>query len=334
MMARRDDSVDVNVAALKRVDDESLASLSLNPAAQALYEEVTSVDPALMKTRECRKSRRRRVWQGALVGGAAIVVLAVLSIVNVFGADGPSIVDKAAAALDPGENAIIHVKISGHETGKDGYVSDWTEESWVRTAAPYTRRDIQAFRGSPVMESVQDGTGFAQAYVASTNTIYQPPRQRVFGVEGGRQDSYRDMILEMLESGDAVVEGEETVDGRECIRIAATKDYGIAPDGTKYGTWYLVDADTKNPVEWRVTRDGGKVVTMRFEVYEQLPATDENLVLLDLAAQHPGAAFSTSVEEYQEAMGIPHAEPGPQKGEGHEGDTEKGKELGRYPASN
>ena len=149
------------------------------------------------------------------------------------------------------------------------------------------------------------------------NTIYQPPQPVGFRIEGGQADPYRDMILELLTSGEAVAEGTETVDGRECVVIAATKGYGTAADGTPYGTWYVVDAQTYNPVEWRMTRDGGKVVTMRFEVYEQLPADDEGQALLDLTAQYPAAAFNTSLEDYQEAMGIPTAEPGPAKGAGH-----------------
>lgn len=250
------------------------------------------------------RSRRRLAWQGALVVGAAAIVLAVLSIVNVFGADGPSIVEKASAALDPGENAIVHVKISGHESGEDGYSSDWTEEMWARTAAPYTSRTIQAFEGSPVTETATDNTGFSQVYDAATNIVYQPPQSGVFHMEGDQSLAFREMILEMLGSGDAVVEGSETVDGRECLRIGSTKDYGTAPDGAPYGTWYLVDKGTKDPVEWRLTRAGGKVVTMHFDVYEQLPADAEHLALLDLAVQHPGAALNTSLEDYQKSLGI------------------------------
>ncbi|HLA82070.1 MAG TPA: hypothetical protein VJP78_10725 [Thermoleophilia bacterium] len=312
-MAKRSDSIDGLVETLKPIDDERLASLSHKPAAQALYEEVTSMSsPTAAETP--RRGRHRLVWQGALVAGAVVIVLAVLSTVNVFGADGPSIVDKAAAAVDPRENAIVHVKITGSESGKGGYISTWTEESWALTSSPYTRRDIQAFDGSPAVETVQNSEGLSQAYVAGTNTIYQPPQKVGFRVEGGQASPYRDMILELLTSGEAVMEGAETVNGRECVVIAATKEYGNAPDGTPYGTWYVVDAKTYDPVEWRMTRDGGKAVTMRFEVYEQLPADEEGLALLDLAAQHPGAAFNTSLDDYQDAMEIPQADPGPAKG--------------------
>ncbi len=305
-MANREERVDQYVEALQRIDDESLASLSSTPGAQALYEEVTTMGSSL---RAGRSRRRRLVWQGAIVVGAAVIVLAVLSVVNVFGSGGPTIVEKAVAALDPSDNAIIHVKITGHESGKDGYSSTWTEENWSRTSVPYTIRAIQAFEGSPVLETLQDGTGLGQTYDAATNTIYQPAQNDMFRVESGQSDPYRDMILEMLRSGDAVVEGNETVEGRDCIRIAATKDYGTASDGTKYGTWYVVDADTKNPVEWLMTRDGGKVVNIRFDVYEQLPVNDQNLALLDLAAQHPGATLNTSSEDYQNSLDQPAPPP-------------------------
>jgi len=316
-MKQRGDDIDGLVGTLKPVDDETLASLSHTQAAQALYEEVTTVSSSTATKVRTRRGRRRLVWQGALVAGATITLIAVLSIVNVFGADGPSIVDKAAAALDPGEHAIIHVKILGTEQGEGGYLSSWTEESFTLTSSPYTRREIRAFEGSPADEIAQNSDGLFQAYDAASNTIYQPPQETRFRVEGEQTDRYREMILELLSSGEAVVEGTETVNGRECVVIAATKDYGVAPDGTRYGTWYLVDADTNNPVEWRMTRDGGKVVTFRFEVYEHLPATGDNLALLDLAAQHPGATLNTSLEDYQDAMGIPRADPGPAKGPGH-----------------
>ena len=112
-MAKHAGKLNSLVEALKPVDDERLASLSHKQAAQALYEEVTSMSPSTAPQKTRWSGRRRLVWQGALVAGAAVVVLVALSIVNVFGADGPSIVDKAAAAVDPGQNAIVHVRIAG-----------------------------------------------------------------------------------------------------------------------------------------------------------------------------------------------------------------------------
>lgn len=309
-MAKRDDSIDACVEALKRVDDETIASLSHSPAAQALYEEVTSMSPspenAVVKRapggRPPRSRRRRLVWQAALVVGAAAVVLAVLSIVNVFGAGGPSIVERAAAALDPTKNVILHVKISGHEGGSDGYSSDWTEESWCRMTTPYTYRQVQAFPGQPVSDTVQDTNGLAQMYDAGTNSIYTQAAASMFRIDPGQAVPYGEMILGLLNSGDAVIDGTETIDGRECTRIVATKDYGTAPDGTKYGDWFYVDSKTNYPVKWKQTRAGGKVVDIRFDAYEFLPVNDANLAVLDLSAQHPGATLSsTTLEDFRNA---------------------------------
>ena len=306
-MAKRDGSIDACVEALKRVDDESLASLSHNRAAQALYEEVTSMSPSKQeavtnKDRSPQRTTRRRrlIWQGALLVGAAAIVLAVLSIVNVFGANGPSIVEKAAAAIDPVKNVVLHVKISGHEGGADGYSSDWTEEDWSRMSSPYTWRQIQAFPDQPVVDTVQDANGLAQMYDAGTNSIYTQAAASMFRMDAGQTVPYGEMILDLLHSGDAVVDGAETIGGRECTRIVATKDYGTAPDGTKYGDWFFVDSRTNYPVEWKQTRDGGKVVDIRFDTYEFLPVNDANLAFLDLSAQHPGATLSnTSLEDFR-----------------------------------
>ena len=42
------------------------------------------------------------------------------------------------------------------------------------------------------------------------------------------------------------------------------------------------------------------MVDIRFDAYEFLPITDQNLALLDLSAQHPGATLSsTSLEDFR-----------------------------------
>ena len=238
----------------------------------------------------------------------ALVALAVLSVVDLPGPGGLSIVEEAIAALDPTENAIIHVKVSGTESSGDGYEATWTEESWTLTESPHTCRSILAFAGAPVMEIVQDSDGLTGSYDAVTNTIYQPPRGEGFETVPVQPDPYRRGILELLNSGEAVVEGSDSIDGREVTRIAFTGDFGTAADGTTYGTWYYVDPGTKNPVAWRMTRnthDGGKTVTLHFDLYEQLPADEANLKLLDLAAQYPEAVVSISLQSFKYSGGWP-----------------------------
>jgi hypothetical protein len=253
---------------------------------------------------------RRPLIRGAVaVAAVAVIALAVLSIVDVFGPDGPSIVEKAIAALDPGKDAIIHVKISGAESGAAGYKASWTDESWTRTESPYTRRDILAFAGAPVMEIVQDSDGRMESYDTMTNTIHRPPQAEGFEAVPAQPDPYRAMILELLNSGGAVVDGSDSLDGKAVTRIASSIDYGSAADGTRYGTWYYIEPDTKNPVEWRMTR-ADRVVTIHFDVYEQLPASEDNLKFLDLASQYPGAASDTSLQSFEYSGGWPSPEVG------------------------
>jgi hypothetical protein len=86
-------------------------------------------------------------------------------------------------------------------------------------------------------------------------------------------------------------DGREVVDGREAVRIA-TRDGRIV---------YLVDATTYIPIEWRTTGDGGSS-SLRFNAYETLPATPENLALLDVRVQHPDATVDTDPEHFRDAQ--------------------------------
>jgi hypothetical protein len=68
-----------------------------------------------------------------------------------------------------------------------------------------------------------------------------------------------------------------------------------------------VDASRYDPIEWTTTGNGGGV-TLRFPVYEQLPADTESLKLLDLEDQHPGAQVVRGADAYikAEARLYPH----------------------------
>jgi hypothetical protein len=101
----------------------------------------------------------------------------------------------------------------------------------------------------------------------------------------------RNRMLDLLRSGEAREDGRVTVDGREAIRIVAPSQ----------GMTLLVDARTYEPIEWSspvegigTTPDRG-LQTTRFETYERLPATESNLALLDLRAQHPGAKIDRRI---------------------------------------
>jgi hypothetical protein len=104
-------------------------------------------------------------------------------------------------------------------------------------------------------------------------------------------DSYRAKILGLLDSGQVHQAGRETINGRDAIRL-------VSDDGS---VTLLVDADSYEPIEWRVSQDGREAVTS-FPVYEHLPATDANAALVSLTGRHPGAALDDDPADYQAAL--------------------------------
>ncbi|MCL4368473.1 MAG: hypothetical protein M1337_04835 [Actinobacteria bacterium] len=252
----------------------------------------SELEAAASRDLKRRSSRRRHlVMSGAITGGIAVIALAVLSVFNVFGANGPSIVDKAAAALAHQPNAILHVKTVGTQTNQDGTTVSWSDESWQSTVAPFARRQIEVAPDGPVNETALTGTGAVQLYDASSSTIYQSRDSAEYAagsdVEGSRQEA-----LQLLQSSLAKVGGTLTVDGRDAISIVSTDGH----------TTYIVDAKTNDPIEWKTTGTGGGT-SLRFAIYEELSPTAANQALLDLAAQHPGATLDKDPAHYQEAMG-------------------------------
>ena len=63
----------------------------------------------------------------------------------------------------------------------------------------------------------------------------------------------------------------------------------------------LVDADSYEPIEWRVSQDG-KVAVTSFPIYERLPATDANGAQLSLTGRHSGAAIDDDPDHYRAAL--------------------------------
>jgi hypothetical protein len=80
-------------------------------------------------------------------------------------------------------------------------------------------------------------------------------------------------------------EGPVTVGGREVIRLVSSV----------LNATLVVDAQSYEPVEWITVSDDGIRLTSRFRTYELLPATEANLALLSLTAQHPRAAVEPSL---------------------------------------
>jgi hypothetical protein len=123
--------------------------------------------------RDVRRSSRLRP---ALIRVTAVCVtaaaaVAVLSAVGVFGTNGPSLVDQAAAALAPKHGSVLHMNMLGSQNNGDGTTVSWSDESWQAGTAPYDRRQIETSpEGTRVETAMVDGV--TQVYDPSTDTIY------------------------------------------------------------------------------------------------------------------------------------------------------------------
>jgi len=88
------------------------------------------------------------------------------------------------------------------------------------------------------------------------------------------------------------------VDGREAVRIVEKRP---VEDGEGSENVYLVDAETGQPIEWRIMNEGENR-TLRFDIYEKLPGTPENLSLLDLRVAYPSATVYTEPAAFEQVL--------------------------------
>jgi outer membrane lipoprotein-sorting protein len=302
---------------------------------------------------------RRRCTRRVAIRGAAVLAIAAavaLGLLSGLTGGGPSVVQRAAAALESSDAGILHYQIDADQQNGDGTSVTWHSETWQLRVAPFTRRQIAVDDSDGIRaESVTQGDT-NELYDARTRTIYsatseqlraarmprieivsksklqqltgsthvsaayvmrngagavkviataqgakrlaqEMARRRAQEATGVIPAEFRSDVLSLLHSGRVRVIGHVTVDGRDAIRLESL-------DGKKV---YVVDATTYDPIEWTTTGNGGEV-TLRFPVYEQLPADAQSLKLLDLEDQHPDAQVVRGADAYikAEARLYPH----------------------------
>lgn len=240
-----------------------------------IYALVTGAGP-----REQPRRRGRRAFRvGAVALAAATVALGVLSVIP---GGETSAAARAAAALNPSGDTILHTVVVSTES--DTHRSE-TIESWQLNAPPYDRREVMD-RGSRRVEfATLDGR--PQAYDSLTNTISTVPPQIELPRPGPAKEGAQRLLEYMrnhLTSGD-VREERVTIGGRDAVRFVSSDQNAML----------VVDAESYEPIEWRLVSDEGITVTSRFQTYELLPATQANLALLSLRAQHPDAAVEPNL---------------------------------------
>ena len=116
-----------------------------------------------------RRTRRRMIRATAVL---AVVAAAALGLLSVFGTGGPSVVDRAAAALQASGDSILHFQFDATQQNGDGSVATWNQETWQLRVAPYTRRQISVDGTDGIRaESVSRGD-LNELYDAGNDTIY------------------------------------------------------------------------------------------------------------------------------------------------------------------
>jgi len=121
--------------------------------------------------RDVRSRRtRRRIVRGAVV--LAVAGAAALGLVSGLTGGGPSIVERAAAALQSSDDSILHYRMNAVQQNGDGTSATWSSETWQLRVAPYTRRQIEIDgSGGTRAESVTSGDT-NELYDSSNDTIY------------------------------------------------------------------------------------------------------------------------------------------------------------------
>jgi outer membrane lipoprotein-sorting protein len=251
--------------------------------------------------------RRPLVLRAGIVVGIVVVALVALSVVNVFGPNGPSIVEKASAALATPLNSILHMTTTAVQDNGDGSTASWADETWQTTSAPFASRRIETTSGSGPAETAYSESGLYQLYDPGSDTVYaytaaagseEAKIAKDLASTNDAFEAFKAEALQLLASKDAKVEKDVDYEGRPAIRITGTTQpkRGAPAAGT---VTYIVDANSYDPLEWQSNGTTGGV-TMKI-TYETLPATADTLPLIDLLKQHPGAKVIEDAAEYQKA---------------------------------
>ena len=115
-----------------------------------------------------RRRTRRRVVRGAAV--LAVAGAVALGLLNGLTGGGPSVVQRAAAALES-DGGILHYRMDAEQQNGDGTSVTWHSETWQLRVDPFTRRQIEVGSDGIRAESVTQGDT-NELYDARTGTIY------------------------------------------------------------------------------------------------------------------------------------------------------------------
>jgi outer membrane lipoprotein-sorting protein len=164
--------------------------------------------------------RRRHAIRGAVV--LAVVAAAALGLLSAFGTGGPSVVDRAAAALQYSDNSILHYQFDATQQNGDGTTATWSQETWQLLVPPYTRRQIAIDADAPRAESVSQGD-LNELYDASSDTIYIATSAQLRAARIPKIEIVSQSKLEQLTGSSKVSAAYLVAKGGSAYKVLATE---------------------------------------------------------------------------------------------------------------
>jgi outer membrane lipoprotein-sorting protein len=172
--------------------------------------------------RDLRSRRTRRL----LVRGAVVLAVgaAALGLLSGLTGGGPSVVQRAAAALEPSDPGILHYQIDAEQQNGDGTSVSWHSETWQLRVAPFTRRQIELDGSDRIRaESVSEGDT-NELYDARTSTIYIATSQQLRAARMPKIEIVSKSKLKELTGSSKVSAAYLVANGAGAVKVIATAD--------------------------------------------------------------------------------------------------------------
>jgi hypothetical protein len=244
-----------------------------------------AAEPSARHIRPARQ--RHRLLAPAVAAAAALAGLVVVLVATVGstrpGVAAAAVIRRASAAITPAAGAILHTKIIIEQNGSKLSAS----ESWALRTRSDRLTGRFVFMTRPDGRSTEiatDGTT-SELYDPAANTIYERPTSPPGPAPAQIVDPVA-ALRQQLESAVATVVGTTTINGSAA--------YEINFDNGSRGYF---DRATYYPIRYD-SPDADGIVEVRFVTYEYLPATTDNMRLLDLGAQHPSAGVDANPADW------------------------------------
>lgn len=165
-----------------------------------------------------RRHTRRRVVRGAAV--LAVAGAVALGLLNGLTGGGPSVVQRAAAALES-DGGILHYRMDAEQQNGDGTSVTWHSETWQLRVDPFTRRQIEVGSDGIRAESVTQGDT-NELYDARTGTIYIATSEQLRAARMPKIEIVSKSRLERLTGSTHVSAAYVMRNGAGAVKVIAT----------------------------------------------------------------------------------------------------------------